>query len=148
MKPKAFAIPDQPDKDPVHMYKMYADKRPAEWTQMIAHSALPRVTAPITAGSGRHQWVSTRFMASWPRWRAMLESPHTGTLKKFNKIFFVIYMLDNEISLTCICSLDYFSFMVNFHYLQPVTIKIHHFCRSQMDIKHYKYFIGNVIPPF
>jgi len=30
VKPKAFAIPDQPDRDPVHLYKMYADKRPAE----------------------------------------------------------------------------------------------------------------------
>jgi len=30
VKPKAFAIPDKPDKDPVHMYKMYAVKRPAE----------------------------------------------------------------------------------------------------------------------
>lgn len=30
MKPRAYAIPDDPLRDPVHLYKLYADKRPEE----------------------------------------------------------------------------------------------------------------------
>ncbi|XP_052216542.1 uncharacterized protein KIAA1958 homolog isoform X2 [Dreissena polymorpha] len=30
VKPRAYAVPEQPDRDPVHLYKLYADKRPVD----------------------------------------------------------------------------------------------------------------------
>ena len=30
VKPRAYAVPEEPNRDPVHLYKLYADKRPVE----------------------------------------------------------------------------------------------------------------------
>ncbi|KAH3716798.1 hypothetical protein DPMN_059527 [Dreissena polymorpha] len=32
VKQRPYAVPDQPDRDPVHLYKLYADKRPVDMT--------------------------------------------------------------------------------------------------------------------